>query len=94
MQQNKRDASKLLRTLFVFLPLYLCGIGYCIILLAAANGCEINAADSHPCYFGGVDFGELLYPLSMIGFWFAFALMWIPIALLILEILKWIKRHL
>ncbi len=94
MQQNKRAAPKLLRTLFVFLPLYLCSIGYGIILLAAVNGCELNAADSYPCYFGGVDFGELLYPLSMIGYWFAFAFLWIPIAFLILAILEWVKRYL
>lgn len=35
--------------------------------LASANGCALDEGSVHPCIIGGVDRGELVYTLGMMG---------------------------
>ncbi|KKB68291.1 hypothetical protein BBMA_3764 [Burkholderia pseudomallei MSHR1079] len=36
-------------------------------IVADAAGCELNEAAAHPCLIGGVDFGEMLYAMGVLG---------------------------
>ncbi|MCS6468918.1 hypothetical protein NX871_02925 [Burkholderia thailandensis] len=36
-------------------------------LVADAAGCELNEAAVHPCLIGGIDFGEALYAMGVLG---------------------------
>ena len=46
------------------LPLVLTLIGGS---LASANGCQLDEGSIHPCIIAGVDRGELVYTLGMMG---------------------------
>jgi hypothetical protein len=37
--------------------------------IATANGCTLNEGQAHPCIVNGVDWGETLYALGVMG-WF------------------------
>ncbi|AGK48806.1 hypothetical protein BTI_3316 [Burkholderia thailandensis MSMB121] len=36
-------------------------------IVADAAGCELNEAAVHPCLIGGIDFGETLYAMGVLG---------------------------
>jgi len=38
--------------------------------IASSRGCTLNEGDAHPCLFHGVDLGETLYGMAVVG-WFA-----------------------
>jgi hypothetical protein len=38
--------------------------------IASSLGCTLNEGDAHPCLFHGVDLGETLYDMAVVG-WFA-----------------------
>lgn len=47
--------------------------------IASANGCELHEGFANPCVIGGVDYGETLYAMGVMG-WFALATL--PLAFL------------
>ena len=67
------------------------------VLFASAFGCDLNEGMVNPCVVLGVDFGGLLYPMA-VGGWFA--MFTIPLAalalivwLIALVVLLLVRRH-
>jgi hypothetical protein len=67
------------------------------LLFASAFGCDVNEGSVHPCVVLGVDFGGLLYPMA-VGGWFAMftiplALLALIVWLIVLIVLLLVRRH-
>ncbi len=67
------------------------------VLFASAFGCQLDEGSVHPCVVLGLDFGGLLYPMA-VGGWFV--MFTIPLAglalivwLIVLAVLLFIRRH-
>jgi uncharacterized membrane protein len=67
------------------------------VLFASAFGCLLDEGSIHPCIVLGVDFGGLLYPMA-VGGWFV--MFTIPLAglalivwLIVLVVLLFTRRH-
>ena len=69
--------------LFVFLPWLVILVELAILFLAQHHGCTISAAGPQTCLFGGVDFGNVLYPLWSLGYQIAYSFLWVIPACLI-----------
>ncbi len=57
--------------------------------IATSLGCVLNEGDAHPCPLHGVDLGEMLYGMAVMGW---FALMTLPLGVIALAVLllSWI----
>ena len=67
------------------------------VLFAAAFGCRLDEGSVHPCVVLGLDFGDLLYPMAVGGWFVTFT---IPLAglalivwLIVLVVLLFMRRH-
>ena len=67
------------------------------VLFASAFGCQLDEGSIHPCIVLGLDFGGLLYPMA-VGGWFV--MFTIPLAglalivwLIVLVVLLFTRRH-
>lgn len=59
--------------LFLILAVTLAPVGSLVLSgwIANANGCALDEGSAHPCVIGGVDRGELLYTMFVLG-WLMF----------------------
>jgi hypothetical protein len=57
--------------------------------IASGLGCTLNEGDAHPCLFHGVDLGETLYSMVVVG-WFGLATLPIGAIALAILLLVWI----
>jgi hypothetical protein len=67
------------------------------VLFASAFGCALDEGSVHPCVVLGLDFGDMLYPMA-VGGWFV--MFTIPLAglalivwLIVLVVLLFMRRH-
>ena len=67
------------------------------VLFASAFGCQLDEGSVHPCLILGLDFGGLLYPMAVGGWFVVFT---IPLAglalivwLIVLVVLLFMRRH-
>lgn len=52
-------------------------------LVAESNGCQLDEGSAHPCVINGMDYGETLYSLGLMG-WIGLATC--PLSILLLAI--------
>ena len=57
--------------------------------IATSLGCVLNEGDVHPCPFHGVDLGEMLYGMTVMG-WFALGTLPLGAIALALLLVVWI----
>jgi hypothetical protein len=81
-----------LALLIVLWPAGLWSIGFIAYLLLRLNGCNISARGPEDCLIWGADFGEFIYPFWSLGVYLMAAVLWGPIGLILLGLLRVIKR--
>jgi len=74
-------------------PIFAWLLGLLIALLANLGGCKISAQGPQPCEVLGLDLGAALYPLWGLGFYLLYALLWIPIGLAIVGLIRAFRKH-
>ena len=84
--------SNILAFIVVLWPAGLWVIGFIVVQLAHLNGCKVWARGPEECLLLGVDFGEYLYPLSALGYYFVGIFLWVPIGLILLGFIRFIRR--
>jgi len=57
--------------------------------IATSLGCVLNEGDVHPCPFHGIDLGEMLYGMTVMG-WFALGTLPLGAIALAMLLLAWI----
>ena len=67
------------------------------VLFASAFGCQLDEGSVHPCVVLGLDFGDLLYPMAVGGWFVMFTIPLAGLALLVwlvvLAVLLFKRRH-
>jgi hypothetical protein len=56
--------------------------------IASANGCDLDEGSIHPCLINGVDYGEMLYTLGVMG-WLMLASIPIAAGLFVIYLVVW-----
>lgn len=57
--------------------------------VANANGCDLDEGSIHPCLINGVDYGETLYSMGVMG-WFMLATIPIAGGMLVIYAVIWV----
>ena len=84
--------SRLFIVLFVLGPALLWLLLLLISMLLRMYGCTIWAKGPEQCIVLGTDIGAQIYPLWGLGYSLIPAVVWIPIALLIVGLLRFLNR--
>ena len=91
--KDKREwVSSYLALLVVLWPVGLWLIGFIVAQLAWLNGCKIWARGPEECLILGTDVGAYIYPLWSLGIYLLGVLVWIPLGLILLGILRFLRR--
>jgi hypothetical protein len=92
MEDKNDRVSTSLALIVVLWPAGLWLIGFFVAQLARLNGCKIWARGPEECLFLGMDVGEYIYPLWSLGFYLLGVFLWIPIGLILLGVIRFIRR--
>jgi hypothetical protein len=93
LEEDSDEVSGILSFLIVLWPVVLWAIGFLVNVLALLNGCKITANGPEECMFLGADFGGFIFPLFGLGVYLVYAFLWIPVGLIILAIVRYLKRN-
>lgn len=69
-------------------PAVLWLLGVIAAQIVLLNGCTLTARGPEECLMLGFDVGEWVYPLWALGFFLVYVLIWIPIGLLLVGIIR------
>ncbi len=92
-KQTVTEPSRWVALLIVTWPALLWLSGLAVSLAAQSYGCTISARGPEPCIVFGRDYGEFLYPLWALGFSVIYVLLWLPIGLVLLGLLRIAMLH-
>jgi hypothetical protein len=92
MEDKNDRVSTSLALIVVFWPAGLWLIGFFVAQLARLNGCKIWARGPEECLFLGMNVGENIYPIWSLGVYLMGVFLWIPIGLILLGVIRFIRR--
>ncbi len=90
-REPNRGLLSLAIVVIVMWPVMLWLIGLGVAMIARLGGCSISAHGPEPCLRFGVDQGGALYPLFGLGLYLIYALLWIPLGLGIVGLIRWLS---
>ena len=91
-REPDRGLSSLALVVIVMWPGMLWLIGLGAAMIARLGGCSISARGPEPCLLLGLDLGGALYPLFGLGIYLIYVVLWIPLGLVIVGLLRWLNR--
>ena len=92
MNDGRRELPAFAAVLIVLWPALLWIAAFTVAQIAQLNGCVIWARGPEECKFLGADIGEFLYPLWALGFSLLYVFLWIPIGLILLGVIRFVRK--
>ncbi len=93
MTRENTEIPAFLSIEIVLWPAIFCILGFVVATAASLYGCTISAQGPKECVLLGVDIGGFLHPLWALGIYVVYAFIWVPIGLVILALVRWVRRN-